>query len=373
MQKRNITNHWRRHIHSAVFFIFVTVICVVALELSLRFLYPMGASQVNWWVNKVDYTYDKDLIYSGVKNTTYTNSSPEYSEKVSTNTYGYRDYEFKKKKPGSYRILAVGDSFTFGLGIETNDKTYPKLLEKYLKTRPELKNKDIEVFNIAAKGYSPDQEYRQIQKEVSILEPDMILWNFSLPGDMYNLLHEGKWPIPSLYDVDENKLVPLDARFNWLYIAKYIKTHSPSFVGTSHIFNLLTYRISQVRFTSRKPYMSNKDMTPWIAKKIHLEIRDIQKLAEKKNMQLVIVSLPYPEQFNMSTQSRSLTLAYQSIIQSAQQSGTVVIDMKDSIVKKKPHSWSDLYFKIDYHPNQKGAAFFAETVGDRISRLIPLD
>lgn len=373
MKRRNIANYWRHHILVTLLFAFVALTCIIALELSLRFLYPMNVSQVNWWVNKVDYTYDKDLIYAGVKNTAYTNYSPEYSEKVSTNAYGYRDHEFEKKKPGNYRILAVGDSFTFGLGIETNDSTYPKLLEKYLKTRPELRNKDIEVFNVAAKGYSPDQEYRQIQKELFTLEPDMILWNFSVPGDMYNLLHEGKWPIPSLYDVKEDTLVPLDGRFNWLYIAKYIKAHSPSFVGTSHIFNILTYRISQVRFTSRKPYISNKDMASWIAKKIHLEIKDIQKLAKKKNVRLVVVSLPYPEQFNLNTQSRSLTLTYQAIVQSVQQSGTMVIDMKDSIVKKKTLSWRDLYFKMDYHPNQKGVAFFAETVGDRISHMIPLD
>lgn len=358
---------------SLVTFLCFLFVSAFILEIGIRIFHPREILQMNWWMNHVDYTYDPNLIYSGVTRTSYMNRSSEYVEKVTTNSYGYRDYEFKQKKANAYRILAVGDSFTFGHGIESNDKTYPKLLENYLQNYPSLLGKKIEVFNIAAKGYSPDQEYRQIQKVISSLKPNMIIWNLSMPGDIYNLLHEGKWPSPSLYDVKNNVLVPLDARFNWLYISKYIKSHVPPIIGNSYLFNMATYRISQIRSASRKPYLSDIDMIVWATQKINLEINGIQKLTKENNIQFVVVTLPYPQQFLSQPDVSNLIHEYDVIAKSAQQAGVLVIDMKQSILQKKSQSWKELYFKTDYHPNQNGALFFAETVGEVITPFIPLN
>ena len=50
-----------------------------------------------------------------------------------TNSLGFRDQEFPfLKTKGTYRIICVGDSLTFGQGIELNN-TYSKLLERKLK------------------------------------------------------------------------------------------------------------------------------------------------------------------------------------------------------------------------------------------------
>lgn len=49
---------------------------------------------------------------------------------VRINSRGFRDYEYTIEKPqNTYRIIVLGDSFTFGLGVELNE-TYPKLLEE---------------------------------------------------------------------------------------------------------------------------------------------------------------------------------------------------------------------------------------------------
>src|SRR5262245_60035299 len=51
---------------------------------------------------------------------------------VDTNGLGFRDHEFTvDKRPGEYRILAVGDSFTIGSGVALDD-TWPQVLERLL-------------------------------------------------------------------------------------------------------------------------------------------------------------------------------------------------------------------------------------------------
>ena len=51
---------------------------------------------------------------------------------VTTNSLGFRDLEFTvEKRPGELRILTVGDSFTFGSGVQLED-SWPQVLERLL-------------------------------------------------------------------------------------------------------------------------------------------------------------------------------------------------------------------------------------------------
>lgn len=58
---------------------------------------------------------------------------------ISINSLGFRDREVPPKGPGRYRITVVGDSFTFGQGIEA-DERFSNLLERFLGARYEVLN-----------------------------------------------------------------------------------------------------------------------------------------------------------------------------------------------------------------------------------------
>src|SRR3989338_5125678 len=50
-----------------------------------------------------------------------------------SNSFGFRGKEFtREKRRGVYRIIAIGDSCTFGVGVSDDEHTYPALLEKKL-------------------------------------------------------------------------------------------------------------------------------------------------------------------------------------------------------------------------------------------------
>ncbi len=92
------------------------------------------------------------------------------------NRDGVRDRDYALNKPeGVFRIAAVGDSCTFGLGLELED-TWPKQLEKELqKTNPSL-----EVINFGVMGYNTPQEAERIQDKVLKYSPDLIIIGYSL-------------------------------------------------------------------------------------------------------------------------------------------------------------------------------------------------
>ena len=92
---------------------------------------------------------------------------------VHTNALGLRCEAVATPKPaGVYRILAVGDSCTFGSGA-AQAETYPAHLEGLLKARrPE---QQWEVINAGVPGFSSFQALRYLEREGFDLEPDAVL------------------------------------------------------------------------------------------------------------------------------------------------------------------------------------------------------
>jgi hypothetical protein len=86
------------------------------------------------------------------------------------NSFGFRGHEYPiEKTANAFRILALGDSFTFGQGVEEHD-IYTTLLERELAERhPE---KHIEVINTGIMGYSAIDEMNLLHRIGDLIDPD---------------------------------------------------------------------------------------------------------------------------------------------------------------------------------------------------------
>jgi len=94
------------------------------------------------------------------------------------NSRGYKDTEFTEKKQDSYRILALGDSFTFG--NVPYSKSYIRLLEKNLNTAtPEL-----EIVNLGLPGIGLHTHLAILAHEGLALHPDMLLLSVFIGDDI---------------------------------------------------------------------------------------------------------------------------------------------------------------------------------------------
>jgi lysophospholipase L1-like esterase len=94
-----------------------------------------------------------------------------------TNSRGYRDRERSLQKPeGVRRVLALGDSFTWGAGIEYDD-AWPQRLERHL---PPRRHEAWEVVNLALSGMNTVDEASQLVLEGFAYSPDVVVLGFVL-------------------------------------------------------------------------------------------------------------------------------------------------------------------------------------------------
>jgi hypothetical protein len=93
------------------------------------------------------------------------------------NARGYRDLERAIPKPdGVRRVLALGDSFAWGFGVEFDD-AYPQRLERGLTRR---RHERWEVVNLALRGMNSAQQAAQLAGEGFAYEPDVVVLGYVL-------------------------------------------------------------------------------------------------------------------------------------------------------------------------------------------------
>ena len=96
---------------------------------------------------------------------------------IQYNRDGFRDREYVTAKPrDKFRILAVGDSQTFGHGIERLEDTFPKRLENLLNQG--MERPKFEVLSFALPGWNTAEQLQYIYKKGFLYQPDLILLNF---------------------------------------------------------------------------------------------------------------------------------------------------------------------------------------------------
>jgi len=96
------------------------------------------------------------------------------------NSAGMRGREITpQKRPGVWRIAMLGDSVTYGLGVDA-DQAFPSLLESQLNA---VGSGAVEVLNCGVPGYNSFQEYTLLQRRVLEFEPDLVITTFT-PDDV---------------------------------------------------------------------------------------------------------------------------------------------------------------------------------------------
>ena len=101
--------------------------------------------------------------------------------RVRINSRGYRGREYPWDSAAGFRILGLGDSFTFGFGVEEDD-SYLARLERALADR------HVEVINAGLAGMGPDNEARLLAADGPGLRPDLVLVGFYVGNDLIDAL-----------------------------------------------------------------------------------------------------------------------------------------------------------------------------------------
>ena len=98
---------------------------------------------------------------------------------VRTNHFGLRGPEPSPQAAHRFRVAALGDSFTFGFGVEEKE-TFPSVLQDLLNRSPSASGQWFEVMNFGVVGYSTRDEAIVLEKKALGFHPQGIIIGYVL-------------------------------------------------------------------------------------------------------------------------------------------------------------------------------------------------
>ena len=149
--------------------------CLIGLALTLALGLALEvAARVYWHRQAVAALDDFAVVHSGGR---WTLAPGFHKNGIDVNRLGFRGPETTLAKPsGTFRIVALGDSVTFGHRLRV---TYPAMLEARLAERAGCS--PIEVINAGVPGYQTRHIRDRLDEDVRPLRPDLVLvlagWN----------------------------------------------------------------------------------------------------------------------------------------------------------------------------------------------------
>lgn len=141
----------------------LTSIVTVAVSVGVAFLLTLA---LDWVAGVYLYSSHRNtgLIwgpYSVVRHTTR-----EFHYVARINNLGFRDHDFTAGRSSNKRVIVLGDSFTYGWGVD-GDESWPKVLERSLS--------NVEVANLGSPGGYPRTYADLAEKAIPLLRPDLVI------------------------------------------------------------------------------------------------------------------------------------------------------------------------------------------------------
>jgi lysophospholipase L1-like esterase len=214
--------------------------------------------------------YDEELGWSNFPNKVTVKKNITYT----TNSYGLRS---KEVDSGKEKILIVGDSVVYGLGIQDNETATYYLDQEF----PEY-----QVLNLGVGGYGIDQYYLRLKRLISKFKPKIVGIVICTGNDIKN----------TQLDVSYGHSKPL-----FLMEGEKLKIVDPSISRFScpNLFST-SWLLQKNPFVSlRDKYCSINQIHPKIMKKVVLQLlKEIEELAMANNSKLFYVLWPSKSNFD---------------------------------------------------------------------------
>jgi len=151
------------------------LIGILALEAALRMtIYEHEADRSYW--GRGAFVADDTCVYRQAPSTIAVTGRRGVFGPVSieTNAEGYRDPRLPEDSPETARLMVVGASTMFGLGISDDEAVFSRRLEAALRSRPDMPD-DLQVYNVSQTGYLSLELRELVQREVDRVKPVMVL------------------------------------------------------------------------------------------------------------------------------------------------------------------------------------------------------
>lgn len=167
------SNPWRRELRLKLAATAWTLAMACLFE---HLLLALGLADGGW-------IHDRGWIFKPRTETEFVSS--EFRHKVVTSGQGLRDRDYAiPAPPNTLRIAVVGDSLTYGWGVEL-EETWVKQLEAQLKTT--YPGKNVEVVNLGKPSGDPNSYLPICEMVLPRLKPDLLIVGLTQGDDLIQL------------------------------------------------------------------------------------------------------------------------------------------------------------------------------------------
>jgi lysophospholipase L1-like esterase len=273
-------------------------------------------------------------------NTVIENQKKEFYFRRNVNSLGLSEKELQKNKGSKVRILAIGDSFTEGVGT-SYEESWVKQLESRWTTC------EVETINAGVGGSDPVYEFALYRDKLTEYRPNLVIVTIN-SSDIADVISRGGFDRFHA-DGTAGKDAP---SWEWIFAA-------------NHLFRLVMTKGFNYNFglVKNADALESKQKA---VKIIQEAIGKFQKLTQEKGAELLIVVQPCIQEFQMG--KHVPFFGQTEIINYMKSAG---IDYLDASIefKKYTNNIGDYYYPLDTHFNKRGYALFGETVYNRIDQL----
>lgn len=288
----------------------------------------------------------------------------EFDTEVATNREGLRGPEVGPKPVGSIRVLAIGDSFTFGVGAQ-QEETWPARLERRMP--------DVQVLNAGAPGFGVPDEVAWFEAHGVDLQPDAVVVAVFLAND----LQDASPDQPKVAVVDGSLVVPGETGGlrRWLYYRSHLFRLLKSSVLEGRVRSILglkePWATRELRaefslYTPTLPEEMRKGAEATEAAVARLTSRDVPVVA------VLIPSLPQVDprrwtavlsQLGLDPASHDPRRPNRLFREIFERHGVPVLDLTDTF-EAAVRQGERIYYPIDQHLTPAGYDLMARTIGD---------
>ena len=254
--------------------------------------------------------------------------------------------------PGTRRVMVLGDSFSFGHGVEV-EEAWPARLETLLQSRT---GRPTEVINLSVTGYGTDQQLMRFEDRGLELQPDTVILGLFV-GNIFRNARDVQigYPKPR-FVLGPDGLEPANSP---------VPTQAAPSQGPSRLWHMLRTTTRTVR--EHLGYGEAWSVTTAILERL-------QRRCHDAGMELLVVVIPKDQVvYGQGWRRRVHGKTQERTDEMLRSLGIPFLDLSPVLAEAAAATETRLYFPIDGHWTAEGHAVAARAVEQALSHSDTVD
>lgn len=244
------------------------------------------------------------------------------------------------KRPGTFRIVTLGDSFTWGYVVGDTREIWPYVLERNLRDR----GLDAEVINLGRPALSTLDERWLLDQMGWLFEPDLVILQYTLND-----------PVPVSY-ADYFRLYPLVPGLN-----HYLD-------NTSYLFSFLNGRFRSLQmslfYPEREAALFADEFEGWQASRDAL--LEMASESDRRGIAFFAVLFPLFEPAGLDEATYPFLEAHRKVEKTCRAAGIPFLDLRPTFAAENRPGRSWWALPSDSHPGPEGHRLAGRAIAEAV-------